>query len=167
MSDNSYKGISGGDPKRRAEHFKSLVLIAYICPSCKQEKSEKFPAGKDLTGRVCVDCRRLESIRKQEEQKEANEKAWAEKQNAPIRTEAEKLALMKEWAHAPQERCACCGEKFFVADPDMPFYNDDFYRPNAIRTGSYRNNPYEYEIHGEEHPKWRCGKCYVELEEDI
>ena len=171
MSENPFKGVPGGDPARRAQFLKHIVPVAFICAKCKQEKTENLHEDKDLTGRICVDCRKTESARKQKEQQEEADKRRAEarrrEKNTPIRTKAEKLALMKDWEHAPKERCVACGGRSFVADPAMPFYNDDWERPNAIRVAKYRNDPFDYEVHEEEHPNWFCNRCYHHIEMDI
>lgn len=171
MSDNPYKGVPGGDPRLRVKNAKPFVPIAYICVKCNQKKTEKFPEGKDLTGRVCVDCRNAEGALKQKAQREEAEKRWAEhrrqRRNAPIRTKTEKLALMKEWENAPKERCSSCGGNYFIANPAMPFYNDNYNRPNAIRTVNYVSDPYELEIRNREVMGWLCRSCHDAIAGDI
>lgn len=171
MSENPYKGVRGGDPRLRVEHRKPLVPIAYICVKCNKKKTENFPEGKDLTGRTCVDCRNAEGVIKQKKQQEEAEKRWAEHRrrtrNSPIRTKAEKLALMKEWENAPKERCSSCGGNYFIANPAMPFITDNYNRPNAIRTVSYVSDPYELEIRNREVMDWLCPSCHDAIAGDI
>jgi rubredoxin len=167
MSDNLYKGVKGGDPSRRAAHIKSLVSISYICPSCHKEKSEVFPEGKDLTGRICVECRDIEQVQKNAEMQEKARLEVIAMMSIPVRTEAEREALLEAYAHVPRHNCISCGGKFMEAESSMPFLNDDYHRPNSIQTVSYRNNPYDYEIYGEKNPNWRCRECYDISESDI
>jgi hypothetical protein len=172
MSENPYKGIPGGDPRLRAAHFKTLVDIAFICATCNQEKTEKFPEGKDLTGRACPECRNIESIRKQKIRDEENRVRWEEyrrkERNRPNRTKEEKLALIAEYyASSPRETCGPCGNTYFIENPKFPFSNDNVWKDNAILTVSYRMDPYDIEIHGTENPNWFCTKCYHEIELDI
>ena len=171
MSENPYKGVRGGDPRLRAAHPKKLVPVAFFCAQCGQKKTEKFPEGKDLTGRVCVDCRNAEGVLKQKAQREEAEKRWAEhrrqRRNAPIRTKAEKLALMKEWEHAAKEQCSSCGGNYFVGNPAMPFNNDNYNRPNAIRTVNYVSDPYELEIRNRDVMGWLCASCHDAIAGDI
>lgn len=164
MSDNSYKGVKGGDPSRRSAHINSLVSISYVCPSCKQEKSEIFPEGKDLTGRICGKCRDIENTKKD---KERQEKARHAAFTRPIRTTEEQESLLAAYAHVPRHDCAKCGGNFIEFEPSMSFWNDDYNRPNSIQTVSYRTNPYDYEIYEVRNPKWFCNRCYDELEADI
>lgn len=171
MNENPYKGVRGGDPRLRVQHRKPLVAIAYICVKCGKKKTEKFPEGKDLTGRTCVDCRNAEGIIKQKKRAEEAERRWAERRrrimNSPIRTKAEKLTLMKEWEHAPKEKCSMCGGRYFIANPAMPFYADNYNRPNAIRTVTYTDDPYELEINNREVTDWFCGSCHNAIAMDI
>lgn len=167
MSDNPYKGVKGGDPSRRAAHLKSIVPISYICSSCSKEKSEMFPEGKDLTGRVCADCRAEESRQREAElYRKSLEEVIAE-MGRPVRTDEEKRFLLEAYAHIPRHDCISCGGNFMEAEPSMPFLNDDYHRPNSIQTVAYRNNPYDYEIYGEKNPAWRCRECFDISEADI
>lgn len=173
MSENPYKGVTGGDPRLRKQNTRRKVVVPtdFICAKCGKKKTEKFVEGKDLTGRVCVDCRNAEGVQKQKEQREEAERRWAERRrrtmNSPIRTKAEKLALMKEWENAPKEKCSMCGGTFFISNPAMPFNNDNYNRPNAIRTVSYTDDPYELEINNREVTDWFCGPCHNAIAMDI
>jgi hypothetical protein len=55
----------------------------------------------------------------------------------------------------------------FIENPALPFYNDYFDRPNAIRMVRYVSDPYDYEVYGKTDMKWLCRGCYHELEMDI
>jgi hypothetical protein len=171
VDENPYKGVKGGDPRLRAQHVKVVVPRDFVCAKCGKKKTEKFFEGKDLTGRVCVDCRNAEGVQKQKEQRAEAEKRWAENRrkarNAPIRTKEEKLALMKEWAHAPKEKCSMCGGTFFIANPAMPFYTDHYDRPNAIRMVTYTSDPYELEINHRDVEDWYCRACHDAIAWDI
>lgn len=173
MTENPYKGVAGGDPRLRQQNKKNnpVVPTDFICSKCNKKKTEKFVEGKDLTGRVCVDCRNAEGIEKQAAQRAEAERRWAEHRrqtrNSPIRTKEEKLALMKEWENSPKEKCSICGGTFFIANPAMPFYADNYNRPNAIRTVTYTDDPYELEINNREVTDWFCGPCHNAIAMDI
>ena len=171
MSENPYKGVPGGDPRLRAAHKKKFVEISFICGNCGKEKKETLPEGKDATGRTCVDCRNAEGMQKQKE-REAEIRARSAKReriimNTPIRTKAEKLALLAEWKDAPREKCHSCGKSFFIENPAMPFINDNIDRPNAILTVSYTSDPFKHEVYGDDEQHWFCRRCHREIAWDV
>lgn len=171
MSDNPYKGIPGGDPRFRDARKKNIVSIAFICATCNQNKTEKLPEGKDVTGRICTDCRNAESVRKQKIRDEENRLRWeeylAKERLRPNRTKEEMLALIAEYASCAQETCGACAGKFLIHNPAFPFANDNIWKDNAIITVTYCLDPYDLEIRNEENPGWLCRKCYKNLEWDI
>ena len=171
MSDNPYKGVPGGDPRLRAAHQKSIVPIAYICVHCNKQKTEDFPEGKDLTGRICMDCRNEESVRKQKIRDEEARIRWAAylegQRRKPNRSAEERAALMEEYASSPKHRCDPCGNEFFIENPKFPFSNDSIRRDNAILTVAYRADPYDYEINDEVNMYWMCRSCYENIADDI
>lgn len=170
-TENPYKGIPGGDPRLRVGNMKKKIKMSFVCADCKQEKTEVFVEGKDLTGRVCVECRNAEGARKQAIRAEEAQKRWAEYQrkerNRPNRTTEEKKALLAEYADSPKEECIGCHQEFFIFNPKFPFIRDNVWKDNAILTVSYVNDPYAFEIDCVEVPNWTCAKCYKEFELDI
>lgn len=171
MTENPYKGIPGGDPRLRDSKVKKKVKMAFTCAECNQEKTEIFFEGKDLTGRVCTECRNAEGVRKHKIQEEENAKLWAEyrrkERNRPNRSAEEKKALLKEFAGSPKEECVGCHKEFFIYNPAFPFTRDIPWKDNAILTVSYVNDPYALEIEDKEVPNWLCEKCYKDFEMDI
>lgn len=171
MSENPYKGVPGGDPRLRAANQKRMVTVEFICGTCGQLKKEKLPEGKDATGRTCVDCRNAEGVEKQKAQAEEARRRWAEREritlNTPIRTKAEKLALIAEWKDAPREKCSSCKKSFFIANPAMPFANDNIDRPNAILTVSFTSDPFKHELYGDDEKHWFCRMCHREIAWDV
>lgn len=74
---------------------------------------------------------------------------------------------MKEWEHTPKEKCSSCGATYFIANPAMPFYNDNYNRPNAIHTVSYVTDPFLLEIRNKEVWDWYCRSCHNHIAMDI
>jgi hypothetical protein len=86
--------------------------------------------------------------------------------NRPIRSKEEKLTLIMEWSHIPRHECCSCEKNYLEANSRMPFYEDDYSRPNAIHTVIYENDPFALHILNKKHQNWYCRRCYNEIASD-
>lgn len=171
--ENPYKGVRGGDPRLRAAHVpKPVVATDFICAKCGEKKTEKFREGKDLTGRVCVECKNREGLVKQAEARKRQDEWYDQLRRERLEAlkptaEAIAAALVK-YADSPHQTCSHCGGSFPISQPTLYDTGEIFWgRYSVIPTVAYVADPFDSEIRGEENVSWLCYPCYEGIAGDI